>query len=64
MLVIVGSAIVVTGLLLWSDLVRNWLGRLPGDIYFKRDNFTFYFPIITCLLLSLLITILLRVFKK
>lgn len=41
-----------------------WLGRLPGDIYIKKDHFTFYFPLTTCLALSLAASLLFRLFKK
>jgi hypothetical protein len=63
-LVIVGSFVIVVGLVLWSGIGKNWLGRLPGDIHFKRGNSTFYFPIVTCLLLSLLLTLIFRMFKR
>jgi hypothetical protein len=63
-LVTIGGVIVVIGLLLWSGMGKNWLGRLPGDIHFKRGNSNFYFPLVTCLLLSLLLTLLLRIFRK
>jgi hypothetical protein len=59
-LVILGALLVVVGLVLWSGIGKNWLGRLPGDIYIRRGNFTFYFPIVTCILLSLLLTLLFR----
>jgi len=52
------------GLLLWSGAGRGWFGRLPGDIHYSRGNFSFHFPIVTCLLLSLLLTLLLWLFKK
>ena len=40
------------------------LGRLPGDIYIKKGNFSFYFPIITCVIVSLLITFILNIVSK
>jgi len=52
-LIVLGITILVLGLL-WPFLSRMGLGRLPGDIIIKRDNFTFYFPLMTCLLISLL----------
>ena len=64
MLVIIGAVVAAIGLLLWSGVGKSWIGRLPGDIQFKRGNFSFYFPIVTCLLLSLLLTIILRSFRK
>lgn len=63
-LVIVGAVVIGVGLLLWSGVGKNWIGRLPGDIQFERGNFKFYFPIVTCILLSLLLTILIRIFRK
>ena len=40
------------------------LGRLPGDISIKRENFSFYFPITTCILVSLVLTLILYILKK
>lgn len=63
-LVIAGLIIVAAGLLLWSGIGRSWLGRLPGDINYSRGNFSFYFPIVTCLLVSLVLTLVLWLFRK
>ncbi|HEX5218993.1 MAG TPA: DUF2905 domain-containing protein [Verrucomicrobiae bacterium] len=63
-LVIVGLAIVVIGALLWSGFGKGWLGRLPGDINYSSDRFSFHFPIITCLLISALLTFLFWLFRK
>lgn len=53
-LVIIGGGIAFLGGLLWLSGVKNLpLGRLPGDILIQRDNFTFYFPLATGILLSL-----------
>ena len=41
-----------------------WLGRLPGDLVFRRGNFSFYFPIMTGLVLSLIATVLLNLFLR
>ncbi len=58
-LVITGVIIVILGgLLLLSDKVP-WLGKLPGDILVRRKNFTFYFPLATSILLSVIITLIL-----
>ncbi|MEA3074122.1 MAG: hypothetical protein QOD29_5568 [Alphaproteobacteria bacterium] len=57
LLVILGLAILLIGLL-WPYLSRIGLGRLPGDIIIERDNVTFYFPLMTCLLLSLLFSLI------
>ena len=55
-LIVLGLAILVIGLL-WPYLSQIGLGRLPGDIVIERDNVTFYFPLMTCLLLSLLFSL-------
>ncbi len=57
-LVTLGVAILVVGLL-WPVLGKIGLGRLPGDIVIRRDNFTFYFPIVTCLLVSVVLSLIL-----
>jgi hypothetical protein len=61
---IAGLAVAILGLLLWSGFGRGWLGRLPGDISYTKGNFSFFFPIVTCLLLSLLLTLVLWLFRK
>ena len=60
-LLIVGGAIVVLGLILIFSPHIPFLGKLPGDIFIKRDGFSFYFPIVTFLLLSILLTIIINV---
>lgn len=59
-----GLAIAVIGLILMLSGRISWLGRLPGDIYIKRKNFTFYFPLATSLLISLIITLVLMLFRR
>lgn len=63
-LVIIGLLIAAVGVLIWTGFGRGWLGRLPGDIHYTRDNFSFHFPIVTCLLLSLLLSLILWFFRK
>ena len=63
-LVMVGVVITLIGMLLWAGIGKGWFGRLPGDIQYSKGNFHFYFPIVTCLILSILLTLLLRIFKK
>ena len=60
-----GLFIVLIGLLVYffGDKL-TWLGRLPGDIRIKRENFSFYFPITTMLLISVALTLLLRLLQK
>ncbi|MEO5719452.1 MAG: DUF2905 domain-containing protein [Chthoniobacterales bacterium] len=60
MLVVIGAIIVLVGLALWSGIGGGWIGRLPGDIRIERGNAGFYFPIVTCIVLSLLLPFLRR----
>ena len=60
-LLIVGGAIVVLGLILIFSQYIPFLGKLPGDILIKKDGFTFYFPIVTFLVLSILLTIIVNI---
>ncbi len=53
----------VGGVLLLSGKV-GWVGRLPGDITVRRENFTFYFPLATCLLVSAILSLLYWLFRK
>jgi Protein of unknown function (DUF2905) len=64
MLVMLGIALTVFGALLWLGGKLPWLGRLPGDIRVERDHFRFYFPLTTCLLISILLTLLFRLLGK
>jgi hypothetical protein len=63
-LVIVGLILAGTGVLLWSGIGKGWLSRLPGDVHYSKGNFTFYFPIVTCILLSLILSLILWLFRK
>jgi hypothetical protein len=64
--IIVGAIFLGIGLLL--TLTSNFsflkIGKLPGDIYIKKDNFTFYFPLTTSILLSLLLTLILSFLSR
>jgi len=62
-LVIAGLLLVAAGLL-WPLLTKLGLGRLPGDILIKRDGFTFYFPLTTSVLVSLVLTVLWWIFRR
>jgi membrane protein implicated in regulation of membrane protease activity len=63
-LVIVGLIITAVGAVLWSGLAKGWFGKLPGDIHYSKGNFTFYFPLVTCVLISAVLTLLLWLFRK
>ncbi|HJX73007.1 MAG TPA: DUF2905 domain-containing protein [Candidatus Deferrimicrobiaceae bacterium] len=66
-----GKILLVSGLLLagagllvlLADRI-GWLGKLPGDIIVKRENFTFYFPLATCILISIVLSLLFWLFRK
>ena len=61
--ILAGLAIVLIGFL-WPYLSRLGLGRLPGDIIIRRDGVTFYFPIVTCLLVSVAFSLVLWVLNR
>jgi hypothetical protein len=63
-LVVIGIVLAAFGVLLISGLNIPFLGRLPGDIHIKKDNFTFYFPFTTSILASLVLTLIFWLFKK
>ncbi len=62
-LITVGIVLIVAGLL-WPVLQRIGLGRLPGDIVVERENFRFYFPIVTSLAISVLLTLVLWLINR
>jgi Protein of unknown function (DUF2905) len=63
LLIVAGLALVAAGVL-WPWLSRLGLGRLPGDIVIQRQNFSFYFPVVTCLAISVVLTLLFWLFRK
>jgi hypothetical protein len=63
LIVIIGVVATLAGLLMWSGFAPKWLGRLPGDIRIEREHSSFYFPIITCVILSLLFSLLFSLFS-
>lgn len=63
-LIISGLLLIGIGLFLSFGGKFNFLGRLPGDIHIERENFGFYFPLGTCLLVSLLISLIFWLFKR
>jgi thiosulfate reductase cytochrome b subunit len=64
MLVVFGLVLVGVGLLLLYGSKIPWLGKLPGDITIRRENFTFYFPLATSIVVSLILTFLLWLFRR
>ncbi|PZP54830.1 MAG: DUF2905 domain-containing protein [Azospira oryzae] len=62
-LIIIGLILVAAGLL-WPWLSKLGLGRLPGDIHIEKEGFSFYFPITTSIIVSLVLTLLLWIFRR
>jgi hypothetical protein len=63
-LIVSGCLMAALGVVLVFSDKSPWLGRLPGDISIKRENFSFYFPLTTCILISLLLSLLFALFRK
>lgn len=63
-LALLGAVLVLVGKWPGSGDWFGWLGRLPGDIHIKRDNVTFYFPLATSLLLSLVLSLIFYLLTK
>jgi len=61
--VIIGLGTAVIGFILWG-LSPKWLGRLPGDVRIERGNFSFYFPVVTCIVISLILTLIFSLFRR
>jgi hypothetical protein len=64
LLIITGLALLLAGLIITFAPRIPWLGKLPGDIFIKKENFSFYFPLGSCILISLLISFLLWLFRR
>ena len=62
-MVMAGLALAALGALLWAG-AGKWFGRLPGDIHITRENFSFHFPIVTCLVLSGILSLILWLVRK
>lgn len=63
LLIIIGFAFLVAGLL-WPWLTRLGLGRLPGDIVIERGTTSFYFPIVTCIIASVVLSLILWLINR
>jgi hypothetical protein len=63
-IVIFGLLITGIGLVVWSGFGRGWFGQLPGDIHLSKGNFSFHFPIVTCLIISVALTVLMWLFRS
>jgi len=63
-LMIMGLVIAAIGAAILLAGKTPWLGRLPGDIYIKKENFSFFFPLTTCIILSLILSFILWLIRK
>lgn len=59
----IGIILVIIGVL-WSYLAKIPIGKLPGDIVFKKDGFSFYFPITTMIIISIVLSVIVWFFRK
>jgi len=62
-LVMFGILLIVMGLVFWAGGRILGLGRLPGDIVVQKENFSFYFPVVTCILISIILSLFLNLFN-
>jgi hypothetical protein len=63
-LIIAGVLLVIVGAVFLLAPKLPWLGHLPGDISYKRGNFSFYFPLGTCILISVVLTLIMYLFRR
>jgi heme/copper-type cytochrome/quinol oxidase subunit 2 len=64
-IIFIGIVIIIIGvILLFSDRLPFNLGKLPGDISYKKENFSFYFPITTSIIVSIVLSLLFYIFAK
>jgi hypothetical protein len=63
-LIFLGILLVIAGVVLSFAGKLPWFGNLPGDIVVRRERFTFYFPIVTCLIISAIISLVVYFFRR
>jgi DUF2905 family protein len=64
LLAVLGGLALLLGLALWGGFGAGWLGRLPGDIRIEREHSAFYFPIVTCIIISIVVSLILSFFRR
>lgn len=64
MLILLGVFLILIGLFLVIGDKIPWIGRLPGDIIIKKEKFSFYFPITTCIIISILLTLVFTLLRR
>lgn len=64
-IIIAGVIFIITGIIIYFFHNKlNWFGKLPGDIRIEKENFRFYFPVVTMIIVSILLTIIINLLKK
>lgn len=63
-LMMIGAVVLLLGAVFWSGFAPKWLGRLPGDIRIEREHSAFYFPIVTCIIISVVLSLLFSIFRR
>ncbi len=64
-IVIIGIIVIIVGLVIWLFGDKfNWFGNLPGDIKVKKENFSFYFPFVSMIILSIVISLVIWLIRK
>lgn len=63
-LMILGAVLLIVGVVLHFGAKIPWLGRLPGDIHIEKENFSFYFPVVTCIVISVILTVVFNLFSR
>ena len=63
-LVVIGAVTTLAGLIFWSGFAPKWLGHLPGDIRIERGNSSFYFPIVSCIIISILLSLIMSISRR
>ncbi|OYD16013.1 hypothetical protein CH333_04555 [candidate division WOR-3 bacterium JGI_Cruoil_03_44_89] len=64
LLILGGIVLIGVGLFLFLFGKVPWIGKLPGDIYIKKEHFTFYFPLTTCILISVVLSAFFLIFRR
>jgi hypothetical protein len=65
LVLIIGLLLVVIGGILWRfPSLFGWVGKLPGDVSVQKGNFSFYFPVVTCILISIVLSLLSWLFRR
>jgi uncharacterized protein HemY len=64
-LIIIGIVLIIAGIIVYfAGDKLSWLGRLPGDIRIERKHFRFYFPVTTMIIVSIIVTLIIKLFQK